>query len=335
MKLGTLRLENPYILAPMHNVTTAPYRRFCRKFQKIGLVNVPMLYTKRIVKNPKGLEFELSKIEEEKPISIQLIGNDPIALKYSIDYLESYNYDVIDINAGCPSKRAISAKEGGYLLKDLKTLELLIKNSIKYSSKPVSVKIRTGFDNPLNVNEIAKIFNNSGIDFLVIHARTVKNYFYEDKLDLETVKKLKEELTIPVVGNGDISTPYFAKYFVEYTNVDALMIGRETMGNPLIFNQIDDYLREGIYIPFKNCIELMQKNIEFYQKVIKEYISKIYIPISSEEFLFTELKRNSIWLSKGIRNCTNMRYDLSQTKNLKELYLTLETIFNKNGDFLS
>jgi tRNA-dihydrouridine synthase B len=332
MKLGTLNLENQYILAPMHNVTTAPYRRFCRKFQKIGLVSVPMLYTKRIVKNPKTLEYELFKIEDEKPISIQLIGNDIIALKGSIDHLESYNYDVIDINAGCPSKRAIKSKEGGYLMKDLKSLELLTKSTIKYSPKPVSFKIRTGFESPMDVKKITKIFNNSGIAFLTIHARTVKSYFYNEGLDLDTVKNLKKELKIPLVGNGDISNPYFAKYFIEYTNVDGLMIGRETMGNPTIFNQIHDYLSKDSYTPFKNSIDLMQKNIEFYQKVINEYISKNLLPIDYEEYLFTELKRNSIWLTKGIKNSANIRCILSETKKLKELKIILENFFNNKGN---
>ena len=115
MKLGTLQLENRYILAPMLNVSTSPYRRFCRKFQKIGLVSVPMQYTKKIEKDPKSVERELIKIEEERPISIQLIGSVLKALKASIIHLESYNFDIIDINAGCPSQRAIKAKEGGYL----------------------------------------------------------------------------------------------------------------------------------------------------------------------------------------------------------------------------
>ena len=116
MKLGTLNLQNRYILAPMLNVTTAPYRRFCRKFQSIGLVSVPMLYTKRIEKDPKSVEKDLYKIEQERPISVQLIGSDPNALKNTIDHLNSYKFDILDLNAGCPSKRAIKAQEGGYLI---------------------------------------------------------------------------------------------------------------------------------------------------------------------------------------------------------------------------
>jgi len=122
MKLGSLSLENNLILAPLLEVTTAPYRRFCRKLNKVGLVCIPMLYSKRIETSPHTIEHLLHKIEEERPISIQLVGSDIQAIKKSLDFLENYNFDVLDINAGCPSKRAIRAQEGGYLLNDLNKL---------------------------------------------------------------------------------------------------------------------------------------------------------------------------------------------------------------------
>ena len=127
MKLGRLSLDNNLILAPLQEVTTGPFRRFCRKLNNIGLVSVPMLYTKRIATKPKSVKFSLYRIEEETPVSVQLIGSDPDALKVSLDYLESYQYNVLDINAGCPSRRAIKAMEGGYLLKDLERLKKLVK----------------------------------------------------------------------------------------------------------------------------------------------------------------------------------------------------------------
>ncbi|MFX0043602.1 MAG: tRNA dihydrouridine synthase [Candidatus Hodarchaeota archaeon] len=326
MKLGTLRLENRYILAPMQNVTTGPYRRFCRKFQKIGLVSVPMLYTKRIEKNPDTLVYDLYKIEEERPISVQLISSNPISLKKSIDYLESYSFDVLDINAGCPSRRAIKAKEGGYLLKNLESLENLINTAIKNSSKPVSLKIRIGFENSNNIKEIAEIANNSGIDFLTVHARTVKSFFERNTLNLEFVKKLKENLIIPLVGNGDISSPIAAKYFIDYTNVDALMIGRETMGNPQIFNQIHEYFIQGKEILFKNDKNVMKQNIELYKKCLDELLNGIILPRNINEYKFVELKRNSIWLAKGIKNSAIIRKQISNSKNLEHLELILNTI---------
>ena len=326
MKLGTLNLENMYVLAPMLNVTTSPYRRFCRKFQKIGLVSVPMIYTKKIESDPKYIENELLKIEEERPISIQLIGSDIEALKKSLDYLESYNFDVIDINAGCPSRRAIKAKEGGYLMKNLEQMKILIENAVKYSSKPVSLKIRTGFEKPIKIEEMANIINNSGIDFLTIHARTVKSKFYGDAIDLETVKILKEKCLIPIVGNGDVKDFLSAKHFIDYTNVDALMIGRESMGNPEIFNQIHEYLTTGKEIPFKNNVDKMKNFIQIFEECLNEYLTGFSHPQSNKEIEFIELKRNAIWLTKNIENSTTIRRSLSKVKNLKLLKSRLKEI---------
>jgi len=178
-----------------------------------------MLYTKKIEKNPKSVEKDLFKIQEERPIGIQLIGSDPAALKKTIDFLDSYDFDILDLNAGCPSKRAIKAQEGGYLMKDLKKLSILINTAVKYSSRPVSLKIRTGFEKPVNVRKLTEIITKSGIDLLIIHARTVLSKFNDETLDLDTVKNLREKLMIPVVGNGNIFNPITAKHFIDYTNV--------------------------------------------------------------------------------------------------------------------
>jgi len=328
MKLGTLDLANRYILAPMQNVTTAPFRRFCRKFQEIGLVSVPMLYAKRIAKDPKFLEHKLYKIEDERPLSIQLIGSGLDAFRKSIDYLESYNFDVLDINAGCPSRRAIKAKEGGYLMKDLRRLNELLRIVVKKSSKPVSLKIRTGFEKPMNIEEVSTLINDSGISLLTIHARTVKSNFFNGALDLNTVKRLKERIRIPLVGNGDITTPISAKQFIDYTKVDAFMIGREAMGNPEIFRQIHEYLTKDKIIIFKNNLELVNNYINIYEEIIDKLLNEISYPFGNDEYKFIELKRNSIWLMKNIRNSTQIRTRLSKTKNLLQLKASLKEIFN-------
>ncbi len=328
MKIGSINLENRYILAPMLNVTTAPYRRFCRKLQKIGLVYIPMLYTKKIEKNPKSVEIDLLKIEEETPIGVQLIGSDPKALKRSIDYLNSYKFEILDLNAGCPSKRAIKAQEGGFLMKDLEKLSILIKTAVKYSSRPVSLKIRTGFEKPVKIEKLAQLINDSGISLLTIHARTVLSKFYGDTLDLDIVKGLKERLKIPVVGNGDIINPVSAKHFIEYTNVDAFMIGRESMGNPEIFNQIHEYLVNNKKVSFINNRNMMEKKLEIYENTIDEFLNGITHPLGNQEIKFIELKRNAIWLSKNIDNSTKIRYQLSKSKTLIQLKETLSNFFS-------
>ncbi|HEY0090224.1 MAG TPA: tRNA-dihydrouridine synthase [Candidatus Lokiarchaeia archaeon] len=327
MKLGSLTLKNNLILAPMLNVTTGPYRRFCRKFFDVGLVCVPMLYPKAIVKIPKSIELELHKIEEERPISVQLIGSDKETLRNAIDFLESYNFDVLDINAGCPSKRAIKSEQGGYLLKNLEILKEILYVSVKHSSKPISLKTRIGFDQKLDISEFIKVVNDSGIDFLTVHARTVKSRSNVNALDLEFLKKLKESISIPLVGNGDINNPKFAKYYLDYTNVDALMIGRGSMGNPEIFYQVQEHVLKSKLIDFENNLNQMKNHIELYEKSIENFIEEFKLQYSLEDYKYVELKRNSIWLTKNIKTSTSLRRLISNAKDLKDLKNILNEIY--------
>jgi tRNA-dihydrouridine synthase B len=290
-----------------------------------------MLYTKRIEKNSKSTEKDLYKIEEERPISVQLIGSDPNTLKYTIDFLNSYNFDVLDLNAGCPSKRAIKAKEGGYLMKDLEKLNILINTAVKYSSRPISLKIRSGFEKQVEIEKLAHIINNSGISLLIIHARTVLSRFNNGTLDLDTVKGLKDRITIPIVGNGDIINPITAKQFIDYTNVDAFMIGRESIGNPEIFNQIHEYLVNNKLISFKNDKEKMEKYVKIYEDSIEEFLDGISHPLGNDEIKLIELKRNSIWLSKNIVNSTLIRTQISKAQNMFQLKETLSNFFNSKS----
>lgn len=326
MKLGSLHLKNNLILAPLLNVTTGSYRRFCRLFFDIGLVCVPMLYTKRLMNSPKSLEQELVKIEQERPISIQLIGSDIMALRKAIEYLESYKFDVIDINAGCPSRRAIQAKEGGYLLKDLPKLEKILQITLKYSSRPVSLKTRLGFHKSDKIGDIAKIVNNSNISFLTIHARNVESRFGNDTVNLDALKKIKELIRVPLIGNGDIFNPEIAKYVLEYTKVDALMIGRGSIGNPKLFHQINEYLTKEIKTFTQNNIDSLKNYVKIYEQVLDEYIEETKLNYPNEKYKFTELKRNAIWLTKNIKDSTFLRRELSNAKNLNQLRISLQNL---------
>ena len=328
MNLGSLSLKNNLVLAPLLNVTTAPYRIFYRNFYDIGLVCVPMFYVERIANNPESIQLELDKIEKERPISVQLIGNDLEAFKESILHMESYKFDVLDINAGCPSKRAINSKRGGFLLKELENLKKILNLATKYSSKIISLKTRVGFNDTKNIKEFGKMVNECEIDFLTIHARTVKNRFDDTKLELDAVKQLKEVVTIPLIGNGDIHDPISAKEFLDCTKVDALMIGRGSIGNPMIFSQIHDYLETNHYDPFINNKDLMEKHIKLYEKVIDEYLIDFKPNYTHDEFRFAELKRNSIWLTKNIENSTIIRTKLSRAKTLEQLKATLNTYYS-------
>ena len=167
---------------------------------------------------------------------------------------------------------------------------------------------------------MTNIINNSGIEFLTVHGRTVRDRFNDSTLNLGAIKKMKSLLRIPVVGNGNIFNPKMAREFLEFTNVDVLMIGRAAMGNPEIFNHIDKYLKEGVEHITENNIKKMKENIKLYEHCINEYLSDNFvIPYSFEKYKFMELKRNLIWLSKNIQGSTNLRIKISKTKNLDEL----------------
>jgi len=279
-----------------------------------------MLYTKRIETHSRTVLRYLHKIEEERPVSVQLIGSDLDALKSSIDFLESYQFDVLDINAGCPSRRAIKAHEGGYLLKNLDVLETLLKVAVKYSSRPVSLKMRTGFNNTKNIEAIADIVNRSGIDFLTIHGRTVKGRYLDSTLDLNTIKKIKSLVRIPVVGNGNIDGGLTAEKFLEFTKVDALMIGRVSMGNPEIFKQINQYFSKGIEPKCENSLSEVRKYLKLYEECVDEFLDDaIDMPFSHEKFKLMELRRNAIWFTKNIQDAISLRTQISKIKNLEEL----------------
>lgn len=336
MKVGNIDLTNNLILAPMQNVTTAPYRRFCRKFSTIGLVTVPMIYTKRIEKQPSSIFIDLYKIEEERPISVQLIGGDEKSLKESIDFLSSYQFDFLDINAGCPSRRAIKAQEGGYLLKDLTRLKKILDTAVKYSAKPVSVKIRTGYSTAKYLPDIIKIIEESGVELVIIHCRTIKDRYDDSKFDFESLKLLKQKINIPVIGNGDINSPQRAKKLLDYTKVDGIMIGRASMGNPQIFSQIANFLNQNIFHPLEKDLKRFEEMTKLYEDIIDELDYSTFFPnkVDLNQFKFSELKRNAIWLTKYIANSKTLRIRLSKTKSLKELKYHLK-IINQNSSDIS
>jgi tRNA-dihydrouridine synthase B len=180
----------------------------------------------------------------------------------------------------------------------------------------------------MDIKEFSKIINNSGIDFLIIHARTVKSNFIKGTIDLETVRKLKKKLRIPLIGNGDISNPITAKYFIDYTKVDALMIGRESMGNPMIFDQIHNYFTKDEEASFKNNGIILNNYFNIYEEIIDKFLEGIRYSHGNDKFKFNELKKNAIWLTKGIEKSTAIRTRLSKAKKLVEIKIILKEVEN-------
>ena len=328
MKLRSLTLKNNFLLAPLQNVTTGPFRRFIRHLNEVGLVSVPMLYTKRLAKNPQSLEDELFKIGEERPISVQLIGNDIDSLKKGIEFLDSYPFDILDLNAGCPSNRAIKGHYGGFLLKELPRLRSLVEVALKHSSRPVSLKVRTGFREVMDVDEFVKSVNDADLEFLTIHGRTVKQRFNDSTIDLDFIKQVKQSINIPLIGNGDIYDGPTAENFIQETGVDGLMIGRAAMGNPEIFTQIQKYFETKKPSISHKSKEKVREYLTIYESILEEYLVGISLKYSKGHYKFVELKRNAIWFTKNVPNSTVIRTALSKTKNLVDLRKTLNEYLN-------
>jgi tRNA-dihydrouridine synthase B len=328
MKLRDFHLPNNIFLAPMHNVTTGPFRRFCRHFCNIGLVTVPLIYAERLVNNAKSVEYQFSKIEDENPISIQLTGKTIDSYREAAAYLESYNFNFIDINAGCPSDISKEAQNGAFLLKDLDYLKNILETILKHTSKPLSLKIRTGVKTPLEIKELKKFLNDIDLNFITVHGRTVEDSFKKSKLNLKFIKDLKANIDIPLIANGDITHPKFAKYVLEYTNADGLMIGRGCIGDPEIFKRIEVYLSSSELIPFQNTLEKYRNKIQLYEKVLNEYIKDLNLPIDEDNYKLIELRKNSLWLTKGLRNSVKIRNRINKVKELSQLEDIFQELFN-------
>ena len=228
IKIGDVELENNIILAPMAGVTDLPFRIICKKYGEPGLVCNEMVSSKAIYyKDEKTLQMIKSN-NEKKPISMQIFGSDPIIMGEAAEFISDYA-DIVDINMGCPAPKVVKNGDGSKLLLNLELVEEIVKEVVKKSKKPVTVKIRKGWDNEHIVAvDAAKIIEKAGADAIIVHGRT-RDEFFSGDVDLEAIKKVKEAVKIPVIGNGNIIDEESALKMFEYTGVDGIMIGRATM----------------------------------------------------------------------------------------------------------
>jgi tRNA-dihydrouridine synthase B len=309
MKIGNVDLKNNIFLAPMAGVTDMPFRILCKE-QGCGLV-----YTEMV--SSRGMNYEDAKSEKlthiddvEKPAAVQLFGSNPEILANAAKMLNDTDAAIIDINMGCPAPKIVKNGDGSALMKTPKLVGEIIKAVTKASTKPVTVKIRKGWDeNSINAVEIACIAEESGAAAIAVHGRT-RDQFYSGKADWGIIKEIKRALTIPVIGNGDVFTPEDAARLFEETKCDALMVGRGAQGNPWIFSQILKYLESGE----------RQREISYEEKLntIIRHMNML-IDLKGERTGILEMRSHIAWYVKGIRNSTRIKEKIFKLSDRQEI----------------
>lgn len=316
LKIGNVQLENNLILAPMAGITDLPFRIITEKFNP-GLVCTEMVSSKAIYYGDEKTKKLLKTDGEKRPISMQIFGSDPETMAYSAKKISEIA-DILDINMGCPAPKVVKNGDGSKLLLDLKKAEEIIQAVVRNSSVPVTLKFRKGWDNQNIVAcDIAKIAEDNGISAITIHGRT-RDEFYTGKADLDIIKKVKETVEIPVIGNGDITDEETAKRMFEYTGVDGIMIGRGAIGNPWIFEQIEYYLETGNKLSAPS-------NKEKYD-ILKEHI-ELCVREKGEKIAINEMRKHIAYYTKNLKDASLFRAKINQIDNKEELIEILEKLF--------
>lgn len=309
LKIGDVTLENNVILAPMAGVTDLPYRVLCRE-QGAGMVCMEMVSAKAILYKNKNTK-ELLKVDPaERPVSLQLFGSDPEILSSIAAELEDGPYDVFDVNMGCPVPKIVKNGEGSALMKNPKLVEDILTAMVKRLKKPVTVKIRKGFDDgAVNAVEIAKIAEGCGVAAVAVHGRTREQY-YSGKADWDIIRQVKEAVKIPVIGNGDVFTPQDAKRLVEETGCDGIMVARGAKGNPWIFREITEYLDTGRICERPSKEELKAMILRHGQMMLE---------FKGEMAGMREMRKHVAWYTAGYPNSAALRNDINTVSTLEEL----------------
>ena len=318
LKIGNIKLKNNIFLAPMAGITDLPFRIICEKFEP-GLVFSEMVSAKAIFYNDEKTKKLMNIEGEKRPIGIQIFGSDVEAMGYATKYVSDIA-DIIDINMGCPAPKVVKNGDGSKLLLDLPKAKEIMETVVKNSKIPVTLKIRKGWDNNnIVATEIAKIAEESGISAITIHGRTRAQY-YGGEVDLETIKKVKETVKIPVIGNGDITNEETAKEMFEKTDVDGIMIGRATMGNPWIIEKIQYYLKTGEKLPNPTHEQKLQ--------IINQHLN-LKIQEKGENIAIKEFRKHLSAYSKNLPDSSSFRSKINMIESRSELEEVLNKYFTQ------
>ncbi|MDB3525609.1 tRNA dihydrouridine synthase DusB [Clostridioides difficile] len=314
MKIGNLELKNKVFLSPMAGVTDLPFRLICKE-QGCGLLYTEMINGKALCYDDENTKKMLKIEEEEHPVAVQIFGSEPEFMGRAAEIMNDYSNEILDINMGCPAPKVVKNGDGSALMKNPKLAEEVLRAVVKNSKKPVTLKIRKGWDdNSVNAVEIAKIAEDCGISALAIHGRT-REQFYTGKADWDIIAEIKKNLSIPVIGNGDVFTIEDSINMLDKTGCDAIMIGRGAQGNPWIFKRINHYMNTGEILPEPTLNEKISTAIKHLKLAVEEH---------GEHVAVREMRKHIAWYLKGLRNSAKLRDEINKIEDYQEVVSKLE-----------
>ena len=309
IKIGNVEIANPCVLAPMAGVTDLPFRLLCKE-QGVGLLSMEMVSAKAISFHNKNTLDLMQIAEGENPIALQIFGSDPEIMAQSAAEIEERPFDILDINMGCPVPKVVNNGEGSALMKNPKLAGEIVERVSRAVKKPVTVKIRKGFqESSVNAVEMAKILEASGAAAIAVHGRTREQY-YSGKADWEIIRQVKEAVSIPVIGNGDVTSGEKAIAMREQTGCDGVMIARGAQGNPWIFSELLEYERTG-RLPDRPDVE------EIKQTMLRH--ARLQIEYKGDFTGIREMRKHVAWYTKGLHGAARLRDQINQVESYAEL----------------
>lgn len=319
MKLKDLFLKNNIFLAPMAGITNSAFRQLAKEFG-CGLVFTEMVNARGLVEGVKNAWRLTEHTSQEKPLGLQIFGSDPSLMAEAAVIGEEKGFDLIDINMGCPTPKIVKNREGAALMRDLPLAKKIMSSVVKAVEIPVTVKIRKGWSREeVTALPLAERAEEAGIDLITLHGRS-REEFYGGEADWSIIKRVKEVVQIPLVGNGDITGPLAARKILKETACDGIMIGRGAMGNPWIFKRIDYYLNQGELLPPPGVEEIV--------KVALKHL-KLLIDLKGEYIGVREMRKNASWYIKGIKGAARVRRQINSCGTAGEMETVLKSLLKE------